>query len=91
MIDILQRDFILGEKKYVKFKATSCDDRPVIITGATYGLRKGEILEDSGFCTFDGNEFMALIEPKETGDYTLEVEYTVAPETRKVRVAIHVT
>lgn len=39
----------------------------------------------------DGVEFYALIQPEEKGDYTLEVTYTVAPETRKVRVAIHVT
>ena len=88
---ILQRDFILGEKKYLKFKATSCDSMPVVITNANYGLFKDGMLVDSGVCKVEGNEFMALVEPKEVGDYTLEVEYTLAPETRKVRVAIHVT
>jgi hypothetical protein len=34
VIAILQRDFILGEKKYIKFRATSCDNLPVVITGA---------------------------------------------------------
>jgi len=88
---ILQRDFLLGERKYIKLKATSCDDAPVVITDATYRLSKDGTLVHYGACEVNGNEFMALIEPTEVGDYTLEVEYTVAPETRKVRVAIHVS
>jgi hypothetical protein len=88
---MLQRDFLLGEKKYIKFKATSCDNAPVVITEATYKLFADNVLSDTGSCTVNGNEFMALIEPKEPGDYILEAEYTVAPEIRKVRVAIHVT
>ena len=91
MIAILQRDFILGEKKYIKFRATSCDNLPVVITGAKYELYADDVTFDKGSCIVDGNEFMALIEPAAVGDYTLEVEYTVAPETRKVRVSIHVT
>ena len=91
MIGILQRDFILGEKKYIKFKATSCDGLPVVITGATYSLMKDDTQIASGDCIVDGGEFMALIEPTETGEFMLEVQYTVAPETRKVRVAIYVT
>lgn len=90
MIGILQRDFILGEKKYIKFKATSCDHTPVVITGATYRLTKDGTAETSGNCLVNGDEFMALIEPQAIGDYVLEIEYTVAPETRKVRVYIHV-
>lgn len=87
---ILQRDFLLGEKKYIKFKATSCDDRPVFITNATYKLTKDERQIASGLCVVEGNEFMALVEPTEIGEFMLEVQYTVAPEIRKVRVAIHV-
>ena len=88
---ILQRDFIKGEKKYVKFRATSCDNLPVVITDATYTLMQGDISVTSGICTVSGGEFMALIEADTEGDFVLEVTYTVAPETRKVRVAIHVT
>lgn len=88
---MLQRDFILGEKKYVKFKATSCDNMPVVITAATYTLSCGDEVVSTGSCTVDGPEFMALICPDKVGDFVLEVEYTVAPETRKVRVAIHVS
>lgn len=88
---ILRRDFILGEEKYVKFKATSCDNAPVVITSATYVLYKGDEAVTTGSCTVDGSEFMALIEPDEAGDFVLEVTYTVAPETRKVRVAINVS
>ena len=88
---MLQRDFLLGEKKYIKFKATSCDNAPVVITEASYKLYADDAICETGSCTVSGNEFMALIEPKEPGDFILEAEYTVAPEIRKVRVAIHVT
>jgi len=62
-----------------------------VITAATYSLYQGTTISDSGTCTVDGAEVKALIQPNAIGDYTLEVTYTVAPETRKVRVAIHVT
>lgn len=88
---MLQRDFILGEKKYVKFKATSCDGRPVIITNATFGLTKDGKLMANGICEINADEFMAFVEPPSIGDFVLEITYTIAPETRKVRVAIHVT
>lgn len=88
---MLQRDFILGEKKNIKFKATSCDGNPVVITDAKYILYRDDVSIVNGLCTVEGNMFMALIEPPEAGEYTLEVIYTVAPETRKARVAIHVT
>ena len=88
---MLRREFILGEQKYIKFEATSCDGMPVVITGASYTLSEGENIVDSGICMIDGAEILALIEPKNLGDYILEVTYHVAPETRKVRVAIHVT
>jgi LEA14-like dessication related protein len=88
---ILQRDFILGEKKYVKFKATSCDNLPIVITGAKYTLYADDVVIETGDCIVNGDEFMALIQPDRRGCLVLEVEYTVAPETRKVRVAINVT
>lgn len=87
---ILRRDFILGEKKYVKFKATACDNLPPVITGATYTLTQDGDLVTSGSCIVNGGEFMVLLEPPAKGDYLLEVSYTVAPELRKVQVAIHV-
>ena len=34
---------------------------------------------------------MVLLEPKKIGSFVLEVDYTIAPELRKVRVAINVT
>ena len=87
---MLQRDFILGEEKCIKFKATSCDNVPVVVTDATYTLTKGEEVVSSGVCSVNGAEFAALIQPTETGEHLLTVTYIIAPETRKVRVAIHV-
>ena len=63
----------------------------MILTGATWQLFSDDVAIDSGDCIVDGASFMALIEPKEIGDFVLEVKYTVAPEVRKVRVAIHVS
>lgn len=88
---MLRREFILGEKKYVEFKATSCDGIPVVITNATYVLLQNETIVSNGTCEVDGEKFTALIEPSARGEYVLEVTYTVPPETRKVRVAINVT
>lgn len=88
---ILQRDFILGEKKYIKFKATSCDNTPVVVTEATYELHENGSVVDSGGCIVNGSQFMVLLEPKKIGSFMLEVDYTIAPEVRKVRVAINVT
>lgn len=88
---MLRRDFILGEKKYIKFKATSYDGVPVIIIHAAYELLKDNVVVSSGACEINGESFMALIEPLNLGEHVLEVTYTVAPETRKVRVAINVT
>lgn len=89
--NMLHRDFILGERKYIKLEATSCEDLPVVITGARYELAKGGEVVDSGDCLVDEHRFMALIQPQEVGDYMFTATYTVAPETRKVKVAIHVT
>ena len=89
-VSILQRDFILGEKKYIKLKATSCDGSPVVITGAAYELFEGEALVEEGSCSVNGDEFMVLLEPPKTGDFVLVITYEVAPETRKVKVAINV-
>lgn len=87
---MLRRDFILGERKYIKFTATSCNNEPVVITDAGYTLSKDGEVTETGICTIDGADIMALIAPDEIGDYILELTYTIAPETRKVRVAIHV-
>ena len=70
---------------------TSCDDLPITINGATYKLYKDKELIEYGACQIEGNFFMALIKPPEIGDYTLDVEYIIVPETRKVKVHIHVS
>lgn len=88
---MLQRDFILGERKYIKFKATSCDGVPVIITEANYSLMKDDKLITTGPCEVNGENIAALVEPLSVGEHVLVVTYVVAPETRKVKVAIHVT
>lgn len=63
----------------------------MIVTGATYKLLEGDSVIDSGDCIVNGSQFMVLLEPNKKGSFVLEVEYTIAPELRKVRVAIDVT
>ncbi len=88
---MLQRNYILGERKPIKLRATSCDGEPVIITSALYRLYRGDTLLTAFPCDIRGPEITAMIEPPAVGDYILEIEYTIAPEVRKVRVFIRVT
>ena len=64
---------------------------PVIVTGAVYRLYERDVVIDSGDCIVNDSQFMVLLEPTKVGSFVLEVEYTIAPEVRKVRVAIDVT
>ena len=61
------------------------------MTEATYKLLSGDAVVGTGPCIVNGSQFMVLLEPTQTGSFVLEVEYTIAPEVRKVRVAIDVT
>lgn len=87
------RDYILGEDKYVEWRVTSCrSGDTVVITGATYELVQDTTNEavDTGSCVIDGTVIKALICPPDTGTYRLTVTVTVPPEIIKAAAYIRV-
>lgn len=89
-LTMLQRDFIWGEEKYIDFQITSRVMQAVVVTAADFTLFKDFQIVQQGKCEIDGAYLSALIKPPDVGEYLLEVRYTVPPETRKVKVVIHV-
>ncbi|MHB1154630.1 MAG: hypothetical protein ACYCWE_22375 [Eubacteriales bacterium] len=85
-----QREFILGEEKYIDFQVRSSITQTVVITSATYTLSKNGIVNISGVCIINGNKLSVLLEPPELGVYLLEITYIIAEEKRKVRVSLSV-
>jgi len=89
----MQRDFKVGEKKYIDFEVSSTDGSAFTITAATYDLMdyEGDLVEH-GNCTINAHKLNILLEsPLETGRYVLKVWYTVPPEVRGERVIVNVT
>lgn len=81
--------FILGERKYIWFKATSKIDQHFVITDATWELKHLNKIIASGECEIDGQDTVRiLLEPRERGAFTLYVSYTVPPEIKKAQVNI---
>jgi hypothetical protein len=87
---ISQREFILGEEKYLDFQVRSAITQTVVITSATYTLTKAGAVDITGVCIINGNKISVLIEPPELGMYLLEVTYIIADEKRKTRVYLSV-
>ena len=46
--------------------------------------------EQEGTCEVEKGRISVLVEPQQTGMYTLEITYEIPPETRKVRVILDV-
>ncbi len=46
--------------------------------------------EQEGTCEVEKGRINVLVEPQQTGMYTLEITYEIPPETRKVRVILDV-
>ncbi len=85
-----QREFILGEEKYIDFQVRSSITQTVVISSATYTLSKNGIIDISGVCIINGSKISVLLEPPELGVYLLEITYIIAEEKRKVRVSLSV-
>ena len=81
--------FMLGERKFVWFKAISKIDQLFVITEASWELKQLDRVVASGECELDGNDTVRiLLEPPERGMYMLCVSYTVPPEVKKAQVSI---
>jgi hypothetical protein len=85
-----QREFILGEEKYVEFQVRSAITQTVVISSARYTLSKDGSGDITGVCVINGNKISVLLEPPGIGVYLLEITYIIAEETRKVRVSLSV-
>lgn len=85
-----QREFILGEEKFLDFQVRSTITQTVVITSATYKLSINGADDIVGICVINGSKISVLLEPPNRGTYLLEITYVVAEETRKVRVHLSV-
>lgn len=84
-------DFILGEKKFIKFDVKSAINQRIVITSARYKLYLGDNLVAEDDCDIISDDCVQLLlKPDEVGKYVLEVEYEIPPEIRKVRCKINV-
>ncbi len=92
MLPVYKRNWILGEDKYVDLEVRSGQPGPVVIPHAEWTLTKNldEKPEQEGTCEVEKGRISVLVEPQQTGMYTLEITYEIPPETRKVRVILDV-
>ena len=92
MLPVYKRNWILGEDKYVDLEVRSGQPGPVVIPHAEWTLTKNlkGKPEQEGTCEVENGRISVLVEPQETGAYTLEITYEIPPETRKVRVILDV-
>ncbi len=84
------RNYLVGEKKYIEFEITSCEDEAIVITDALYALKKDGITVETGKAEVDGNEIRILLDTDEPGVFLLEVAVTIPPETIKRTCVIRV-
>ena len=84
------RNYLVGEKKYIEFEITSCEDEAIVITDASYALQKDDIIIETGKAEVDGNEIRILLDTDEPGVFLLEVAVTIPPETIKRTCVIRV-
>lgn len=82
---------MVGEKKYVQFEVISKKNEKVVVTDATYVITHNGEQFATGQCEIVNDNLMQfLLEMNECGTFDVEVTYTVAPETRKVRCKLNV-
>ncbi len=92
MLPTYKRSWILGEDKYVDLEVRSRQAGQVVIPRADWELSRNgaDAPEQAGACEVRDGRISALVEPRETGLYTLEITYEIPPETRKARVILDV-
>ena len=85
-----QLEIFLGERRKIWLEISSTDDTTFLIRNASYELKKHRTVEDSGECTIDGYQVIALIQPQEKGQYQLIYSYEIGGEILKEDVTINV-
>lgn len=86
----VKTEFILGEEKTQTFTVKSTTGKTLVITDAKFTLNSNGKVIQQGACDIDGENIRCLIKPTELGSMYLEIEYVIAPETRKARIEINV-
>ena len=84
-------DFILGEEKTLQFRVRSNSGKTLVILEATFKLMSNGNIIQEGKCDIDGQMISCLVKPTEIGCMYLEIEYHIAPDTRKARFNINVS
>lgn len=87
----LKAEFILGEEKRLEFEVKSKTGKAIVITEAKFKLNSNGKVIQEGNCDIDGQKLYCLVKPTERGCMYLELEYVIAPETRKARINIDVS
>lgn len=72
--------FLLGEERHVRIRIHSANGESFAIREASFELKYGAQLEDSGDCMIDGDVIDALIVPQRITSYKLYFKYHVADE-----------
>lgn len=76
------REYKLGEKKYVDYEIRPKNTADtLVISSATWKLKKDGIIESEGDCEINELTVSALIAPTSRCQYILTVTVEVAPET----------
>ena len=83
-------NFLFGEEKYIEFEVTSCKGEVPVISSSKWVLKDGDEELVSGDCKTDGSVRSVFLAPPKRGKLTLELTYTIPPETRKARVWVYV-
>lgn len=75
--------FNLGERRHILVDIYNCKNSDFEIQEATYELIYNDTkeIEESGVCSVYEHRLDAVIEPKNQGEYTLEITYKVLDET----------
>ena len=79
-----------GEKRIITVEISSCDPDPFTIRKPTYEFKYGDSVEDKGIPIMQDHELTIIVEPKNSGRYTLECRMEIANEViiRKLPVFV---
>lgn len=79
-----------GERRVIGVEVTSCDPEPFTIRNPVYRLKYGETVEVEGKPSVQDHQMTVIIEPLNTGRYTLECEVEIANEVIIRRLPVYV-
>ena len=85
-----EKQFEVGEVRMFEFQVTSKNKAAVIITSATWELKKRDTVVTRGDCNIN-KDYISMLVPMQTpGDFLLEIKAEIPPETIIERMHIRV-